>query len=114
MGTATNAQIESALVAKCGADVGRGFRTFAEHLPDETSIGVPIVPLRPLMLELRALGVNVAMLTSDTRRSTEVFLNHYGLNDLVSISVCGDDGLEPKPSAEPLLAICTRLGVSPE
>merc|ERR1711920_803405 len=32
----------------------------------------------------------------------------------VSISVCGDDGLEPKPSAEPLLAICTRLGVSPE
>lgn len=112
--TATSSQIADILYSNFGKDVGAHYQEFHANLPTSSLLGVPLAPLRPMMLELKAAGTKVAVLTSDDRRFTEAFLDHHGVLDLVSTMVCGDDGLAPKPSAEPLMAICDEVGVLPE
>mmetsp|Transcript_137477 Transcript_137477/g.439262 ORF Transcript_137477/g.439262 Transcript_137477/m.439262 type:complete len:255 (+) Transcript_137477:87-851(+) len=112
--TATNNEIAEILAAKFDAEMATEFRRFFRELPPSAGCGAALTPLRPLFEDLRAAGVLVGMLTSDDRVFAEAFLKHHDVLDLVSASVCGDDGLAPKPSAEPLMKICERLGVDPQ
>jgi len=112
--TATNEEVVERIRADVSAAAADAVDRFIAELPPHNAVGVPLVPLRPMMLELRSVGAQVAVLTSDNRRFAEAFLQANDVLDLVSASVCGDDGLAPKPSAAPVLALCERTGVPPQ
>lgn len=110
--TATNAEVFEYLAQEANEATATAYADFLREMPPPE--GVPIVPLQELFRELRGAGIQVAVLTSDNRRFANDFLERQGVLDLVSTMVCGDDGLPPKPSHEPVLAICKRIGVQPE
>lgn len=58
-------------------------------------------------------GIPVAIVTNDRREGTLAQLAAMGLLGLVDPVVCGDDGLEPKPSGAMLAAACTAMDVAP-
>lgn len=59
---------------------------------------------------LRSRGFALALMTRNSRRSVDVFLDRHGLAfDLVRTR---EDG-PMKPSPEPIFRICSRLGVAP-
>lgn len=110
--TATNAEVTDYLAQKANQATATAYADFLREMPPPD--GVPVVPLAGLFRELRGAGVQVAVLTSDNRRFARDFLERQGVLDMVSTMVCGDDGLPAKPSHEPVLAICERVGVQPE
>jgi phosphoglycolate phosphatase len=87
----------------------------------QTSQDLPLASLiRPtgdvagLCAGLQAVGVRVAVITTDHRAETEETLRMLRISGLVDCVVCGDDGLPPKPAPDMLLAACKQLEVKPE
>lgn len=62
---------------------------------------------------LRRQGVRLAILTRNSRASARTVLAKHGLDGLFSVIWTREDGAI-KPSGEPVLRICERLGVAPE
>jgi HAD superfamily hydrolase (TIGR01662 family) len=62
---------------------------------------------------LRRRGVRLAILTRNSRESVRTVLAKHGLDGLFSMVWTREDGAI-KPSPEPVLRICERLGVPPE
>ena len=86
----------------------------------ETSSVLPLADLiQPMgnvsgILErLQDAGVRVAIITTDHRAETEETLRLMAIAHLVDHTVCGDDGLLPKPAPDMLLAACEKLEVAP-
>ena len=73
----------------------------------------PIMDTQELFARCRAAGLRVGVLTSDDRQSTLKFLEQESVEPDAGALHCGDDGRGHKPSAEPLLALASDLGVSP-
>lgn len=118
----TVAAVEAALVSVVFAHGGasaagaRGKVRSALRSADRRMTGVPLVAadgVRDLLLHCRTCAIPVAVVTNDTRASTQVQLETLGLADLVTVTVCGDDGHDPKPSGEMLRAACAALGIEP-
>ena len=63
-----------------------------------------------LFTQLRDAGVQVAVVTTDSRADTEESLRLLGVEYLVDQLVCGDDGLPSKPAPDMLLAASEGLG----
>lgn len=61
----------------------------------------------------RAKGLALACVTNKPREFTHPLLAHFKLTDRLDAVVSGDDTVEKKPHAAPLLAACQRLGVLP-
>jgi len=62
---------------------------------------------------LRALhdrGLRLAILTRNSRRSVQTVLDRHGLTELFDVAYTREDG-PAKPSPQPVLEICQRLGV---
>jgi phosphoglycolate phosphatase len=92
--------------------LARGGRAF-----DDTVRAMPMIPLvdvAVLMHELRAAGLGVAVFTSDEPDPTTMFLDHFGLHDLVGVVITAADVSEAKPSPEGLVTIATALGTTTE
>jgi len=111
--TASNPEICAKLAKEVSEEMGNAYGEWMSNLTPEEVSGHPVLPLRDMFLEIRGAGVKVAVLTNDNRRLCECFLRGEGVLDLVDTMVCGDDGLPAKPSGEPALSICQRLGVEP-
>jgi len=63
---------------------------------------------------LRALhdrGLRLAILTRNSRRSVQTVLKRHGLTGLFEVAYTREDG-PAKPSPQPVLEICRRLGVA--
>ena len=63
---------------------------------------------------LRALhdrGLRLAILTRNSRRSVQTVLERHGLTGLFEVAYTREDG-PAKPSPQPVLEICRRLGVA--
>ena len=70
----------------------------------------PIVEdLRSLIITCRNLGYKIAICTSDDRPSTDVAMRAWNIQDVVDVSICGNEVSKGKPSAEPLYMICQRI-----
>jgi HAD superfamily hydrolase (TIGR01509 family) len=73
-------------------------------------------PLMPGALELvdgvRALGVPTGLVSSSYRALVEAALDSLG-RDRFDVTVAGDEVGHAKPSPEPYLLACAKLGVSP-
>ena len=85
---------------------------FFNHMDAQTIISMPVMNTAQLFEAVRAQGAKVAILTSDDRRNTEIFLEQQ--NVAVDAVVCGDDGRGQKPSADPLQSIAADLGLPVE
>ena len=87
-------------------------RCWKECHVNNTSRPVETTDLRKLFGSLRKAGVKVALCTSDSRVSTESALRKLHVRELVDAVVCSDDdNMQPKPSPQGVLKICTDLGV---
>lgn len=112
--TGTNAEVYDEL-AEHGVDT----HSFQAALKAATAKArhMPLADTKALFTDVRALGLSVAVLTSDDRVNARAFLtSSLGADDVEVDSipmVCGDDSYGHKPSAEPLLALAEMLGVPP-
>lgn len=66
-----------------------------------------------ILQRLKAAGVLVAVVTTDSRAETVETLQFLGVAHLVNHLVCGNDGLPSKPAPDMLLAACQHLKVEP-
>jgi phosphoglycolate phosphatase len=63
---------------------------------------------------LRDRGAHLAVVTNKVTRLCLPLLDALGLTALFDTVVCGDTAANPKPSADPALYACTRLGIEPQ
>ena len=62
---------------------------------------------------LKANGFKLAVLTTKVQDQTENIIEHFKMNLYFDVLMGRRDGVELKPSAEPLLLICEELNISP-
>jgi len=73
----------------------------------------PAGDVASVFAQLQDAGIQVAVVTTDGRADTEETLRLLGVDHLVDVTVCGDDGLPSKPAPDMLLAASERLGRDP-
>ncbi len=66
-----------------------------------------------LINELRRLRVAIGVFTTATRRSASLMLTAAGLDQRLSVLVCGDEVARPKPAPDGLRLACKQLGCTP-
>ena len=69
--------------------------------------------VRGRLQSFSAAGHRLALVTTDTRVSTERHLAALGIGHLFGAIVCADDGIPLKPAPDMALAVCSQLGVDP-
>ena len=74
---------------------------------------LPTGNLVQLMQSLRGAEIQIAVVTSDDRQITKNMLDHLRILDLISILVCGDDQLPPKPAPDAIWRIANQLDIPP-
>jgi len=85
----------------------------AWHAPDPVALAQPVTDLRALLGRLRARVPTFAVATSDDRGPTERTLAALGIADQFAALSCADDGRRTKPAPDPVLHLCSTLGVPP-
>jgi phosphoglycolate phosphatase-like HAD superfamily hydrolase len=115
---ATNAEIAeriAAVVRRWCPSVAAARRAVetAWFEPDPVATAVATADLPRLFGALRAVGLRLAVATTDDRAPTDATLRALGVRDDVSALACGDDGLGRKPEPGMVLAICTALATPP-
>lgn len=73
----------------------------------------PIVPLRPLLSDLRARGLRLGIATMDNTDSARQTVARLGLDGLFDLVVGFDAGFGAKPDPGMVLAFCEATGVPP-
>jgi phosphoglycolate phosphatase len=74
----------------------------------------PLIPQLPeFFSDLKQNGFLISICTSDDRRATDSCIRNWGIAHLIDYSICADEVLETKPSAYPLVELCTRAGIMP-
>ncbi len=84
------------------------------YAPDPVELAQPVTDLRPLLGRLRKRVPQFAVATSDDRAPTQRTLAALGVADEFAALACADDGFPNKPAPDPVLQLCTRLGIRPE
>lgn len=74
---------------------------------------VEAVPLRPLMLDLRARGYVLGLATNDGEGPARAHLAEAGIDDLFDFVAGFDSGHGAKPAPDPLLAFARSVGLMP-
>jgi phosphoglycolate phosphatase-like HAD superfamily hydrolase len=85
----------------------------AWHAPDPVALAQPVTDLHALLGRLRARVPTFAVATSDDRGPTERTLAALGIADQFAALSCADDGRRTKPAPDPVLHLCSTLGVPP-
>lgn len=75
---------------------------------------VALPGLRDLVVEATALGLPLAVVTSDTEANARHDLQALGLADAFPVVLGHDSTERSKPFPDPAWEACTRMGVSPE
>lgn len=75
---------------------------------------LPAVPLRTVLLALRARGLTLGLATNDTEEPARAHLAGAGVLDLFDFVAGCDSGWGGKPAPGQLLAFAKAVGVSPE
>lgn len=98
--------------AKCGAEERRRVDAILSRHEERAARSCPMsAGAEELLQFLAAKGVKTALLTRNSSASVKTVLGRHGMKfDCV---VSRDDAMEPKPSPEPVLHICAKLGVAP-
>ncbi len=103
-------------VAEAGAGPAAAAEAVADawHAPDPVALAQPVTDLRALLGRLRTRVPTFAVATSDDRGPTERTLEALGVAGEFAALSCADDGRPTKPAPDPVLYLCSSLGVPPE
>jgi phosphoglycolate phosphatase len=107
------------VVERYVSDAGAGPAAASEavagawHAPDPVALAQPVTDLKELLAALRRRVPTFAVATSDDRDPTERTLAALGIAGEMAALACADDGIRPKPAADPVLHLCSGLGVTP-
>lgn len=74
---------------------------------------VPAVPLRPLLLQLRGLGLRIGLATNDAEGAAHAHLAAHDLRDLFDFIAGYDSGHGAKPAPGMCLAFAQAMGLCP-
>ena len=85
----------------------------AWYAPDPVTLAKPFTDLQRLFINIHKLGIKIAIATTDDRDPTCVMFEEFGVKDLISTMVCGDDGIKAKPAPDMVATICQRLDLHP-
>lgn len=85
----------------------------AWHAPDPVALAQPVTDLGALLGRLRIRVGTFAVATSDDRRPTERTLEALGVSAEFAAITCADDGIRTKPSPDPVVHLCSTLGIAP-
>lgn len=85
----------------------------AWHAPDPVALAQPVTDLAGLLGRLRVRVGTFAVATSDDRRPTERTLEALGVSGAFAGLSCADDGIRTKPAPDPVLRLCSTLGILP-
>jgi phosphoglycolate phosphatase len=89
-------------------------REWHENLGDIHASDAPLISHLPDFLKhFKHHGIMISICTSDDRRSTNACMENWNIQDLIDYSICGDEVVENKPSAHPLMELCGRAGIMP-
>jgi phosphoglycolate phosphatase len=85
----------------------------AWHAPDPVALAQPVTDLKALLDRLRTVVPTFAVATSDDRGPTQRTLEALGVASEFAAVSCADDGRPTKPAPDPVLYLCTELGIPP-
>lgn len=66
--------------------------------------------MRDILVELKAGGTRIGIMTGKSRISAQISLRELGIADLIAVLVAGDDVVMPKPHPEGVIAALAQLG----
>jgi phosphoglycolate phosphatase len=109
-------EVVQAYVGEAGASPAVASEAVAAawHAPDPVALAQPVTDLPALLGRLRTRVGTFAVATSDDRVPTERTLAALGVTAEFAAITCADDGIRTKPAPDPVLHICTALGIAPE
>lgn len=93
-----------------GAELARAERILERHETVAAEGARPLDGVHPLFAWLGAQGMRTGLVTRNSRKSVEIVLRRLGLS--LDAVVTREDA-PPKPSPEPILLACRRMGVVP-
>ena len=85
----------------------------AWHAPDPVALARPVTDLGGLLRRLRQRVGTFAVATSDDRQPTRRTLEALGVAGEFAALICADDGIRTKPAPDPVLHLCSSLGIAP-
>ncbi|HXG26767.1 MAG TPA: HAD family hydrolase [Candidatus Binatia bacterium] len=100
--------------AGAGAELAGAAMSRAWTAPDPVALARPVTDLAALFARLRRRVGTFAVATSDDRGPTERTLASLGIAGELAAVACADDGIPNKPAPDPVLRICSTLGIPPE
>lgn len=108
-------EVVEGYVQEAGAtpDVAAAAVEAAWHAPDPVALAQPVTDLTLLLTRLRARVGTFAVATSDDREPTERTLAALGVRGEFAGLACADDGVRTKPAPDPVLHLCSSLGIAP-
>jgi phosphoglycolate phosphatase-like HAD superfamily hydrolase len=83
------------------------------QVPDPVALAQPFTDIRKLFLNIHRLGIKIAIATTDDREPTHAMFQAFGVRDLITTMVCGDDGIQAKPAPDMVTIICRRMNMDP-
>ena len=84
-----------------------------DYAPLSKSFLKPLMPLAPLLKELKAMRLHVGVATNDSHYSAVNHMTHLGVVDLFDAVIAADTVPAPKPSGDMIRAFAKGRGVEP-
>lgn len=109
----TNRQVSEGIAAVLPGRSVEEIEAFLKQSATEVP-QVPVVALRPCLLELSARGLALGVMTNDTEYCAHAHLNKAGITDVFQFIAGFDSGFGAKPDPDPLLAFAKAVEVSAE
>ena len=108
-------EVVETFVAAAGAGpaTARAAVEAAWHAPDPVALAQPVTDVPALLRDLRRRVGTFAIATSDDRGPTIRTLAALGIEGEFAALACADDGFPVKPAPDPVLRLCTTLGIEP-
>ena len=83
-----------------------------DYAPLSKSLLKPLMPLAPLLRELKQMKLHVGLATNDSHYSACNHLNHLGVFELFDEVIAADTVQTPKPSGEMIRKFASTVGLS--
>ena len=84
-----------------------------DYAPLSKSLLKPLMPLVPLLQELKAMKFHLGLATNDSHYSACNHLNHLGVLDLFDEVIAADTVPTPKPSGDMIRRFASTVGLKP-
>lgn len=84
-----------------------------DYAPLSKSLLKPLMPLVPLLKELKAMNYHVGVATNDSHYSAVNHMGHLGVLDLFDEVIAADTVAVPKPSGDMIRKFAASMGLKP-